>query len=108
MSLRNMLGLVNMMWLFFVNLCCVFFGMDDRLGVMNFGCRLVMRLNMLVRGLLVGNVYGRIVMFEFWLGLVSLLSLFWFFDVDLLFRMNFNIVLFGGLLVMGLGRINPF
>lgn len=107
-SLSNMLGLVNMMWLFFVNLRNVFFSMDDRRGVMNFGYRLVMRLNMLVRGLFVSNVYGRIVMFEFWLSLVSLLSLFWFFDVDLLFMMNFNIVLLGGLHVMGLGKINPF
>ena len=107
-SLRNMLGLVNMMWLFFVNLRSVFFSMDDRRGVMNFGYRLVMRLNMLVRGLFVSNVYGRVVMFEFWLGMVSLLNLFWFFDVDLLFMMNFKIVLFGGLLVMGLGKINLF
>ena len=101
-------GCFNMMWLFFVNLRSVFLSMDDRCGVMNFGYRLLMRLNMLVRGLFVSNVYGRIVMFEFWLGMVSLLSLFWFFDVDLLFMMNFNIVLFGGLLVMGLGKINPF
>lgn len=64
-SLRNMLGLVNMMWLFFVDLRSVFFSRDDRRGVMNFGYRLVMCLNMLVRGLFVSNVYGRIVMFEF-------------------------------------------
>ena len=63
-SLRNMLWLVNMMWLLFVNLRNVFFSVDDRRGVMNFGYRLVMRLNMLVRGLFVSNVYGRIVMFE--------------------------------------------
>ena len=107
-SLRNMLGLVNMMWLFFVNLRSVFFSMDDRRSVMNFGYRLVMLLNMLVRGFFVSNVYGRIVMFEFWLSMVSLLSLFWFFDVNLLFMMNFNIVLLGGLLVMGLGKIDLF
>ena len=40
--------------------------------------------------------------------MVSLFSLFRFFDVDLLFMMNFNIVLFGGLLVMGLGNFDPF
>lgn len=107
-DLSDYLGCFHMIWLFFVNLRSVFFSMDDRCGVMNFGYRLVMRLNMLVRGLFVNNVYGRIVMFEFWLGMVSLLNLFWFFDVDLLFMMNFNIVLFCGLLVMELGKINPF
>jgi len=40
--------------------------------------------------------------------MVSLLCLFWFFDVDLLFMMNFNFVLFGGFLVMGLGKTNRF
>ena len=94
--------------LFLVDFRSVHLNGDIRLGVMNFSNGLVVCLNVLLGGLFVCNIHGRIIVFVHWFSMMNLRSLFLFFDVDRLFMVNFIVVMLGRLLVVGLGNVSRF
>jgi hypothetical protein len=82
--------------------------MDDRLGMMNFSNWLVMHFNVLFGGLLMSNVYGRVVVFLNWLSMLNLLDVLGFFNVDWFFMVDVVFLFFRWFLVMGLSNMDWF
>jgi hypothetical protein len=83
-----------------LNVSCMLFNMNDWLIVM---CRFVMHLNVLLDGLFMSNVYGRIVVFRDWVNMMNWLDVFHLLlNMCNIFVVNFAYVLLGWLFVVRL------
>ena len=101
----NGFGLMVSFWHVFVlfdvlNISRMLFNVNDWLIVM---CRFVMHLNVLLDGLFMGNVYGRIVVFGDWVNMMNWLDVFHLlFNMCNIFVVNVAYVLLGWLFVVRL------